>query len=113
MAFTFDPATDRGKVRLLINDTDTATVANQIFDDASIDAFLALSDDEEVKLAAALALDTIASNQAYLQKKVKLGDIATDGPAVAAALRQHAATLRAEVEGATSNAFEVVEVMVL
>lgn len=97
MAFTFDPTTPRGKVRLLIGDTDTATVANQIFDDASVDAFIELSDGADVKLASALALDRIASSQALLQKKIKLGDISTDGPAVAKSLREHAEALRSEV----------------
>lgn len=95
MAFTYDPSTDPGKVRLLIKDTDTATAENQIFQDAEIEAYLAIHDGD-VKLAAAEALDTMATSQALLLKKLKLGDIGTDGPAVAASLRNHAATLRAQ-----------------
>lgn len=107
MAFTFDPTTDRGMVRLIIGDTAEATA---IFEDASIDAFLALADDGEVKLAAAVALDTMASNQALLLKKVKVGEISTDGPAVAKSLREHAQSLRDEVlNGGVGGAFEVVE----
>ena len=107
MAFTLDPTTARGQVRVIIGDTAEGTA---IFDDASIDAFLALAEDGEVKLAAASALDTMASNQALLLKKVKVGEISTDGPAVAKALREHAQSLRTEVrEGGLAGAFEVVE----
>lgn len=98
MAFTYDPTTSRGQVRLIIGDTDTDTVANQLFTDAEVDAFLSMEDDV-VKLAAAQALETIASRQALLQKKVKIGDLSTDGPAVAKALREHAAQLRASADG--------------
>ena len=95
MTFTYDPTTDAGKVRLLIRDTDTSDPAKQVFQDAEVDALLDL-EAGDVKLAAANALDTIASNHALLVKKVKLGDIGTDGPAVAAALRVHAENLRAQ-----------------
>lgn len=41
MAFTFDPATDRGKCRLLIHDTTTGTYGvDYDFSDADIDAAL-------------------------------------------------------------------------
>jgi hypothetical protein len=107
MPFTYDPTTDAGKVRLLARDTDSATVANQFFQDAEIDAFLAL-EGGDVKLAAADALDAIASSQTLLLKKVKLGDLGTDGPAVAAALREHAKTLRAQVY-TMEPAFDIAE----
>lgn len=90
MPFTYDPSTDAGKVRLLARDT---AEASALFQDAEIDALIALNDGD-VRLAAADALDAVASNQALLLKKVKLGDIGTDGPAVAAALRANAQTLR-------------------
>ena len=109
MPFTFDPTTPRGQVRLIIGDTNEAA---PIFDDASIDAFLAMAEDGDVKLAAATAMETIASNQALMLKKVKVGDISTDGPAVADALRKHAQALRDEVrEGGMigSSSFEIVE----
>ena len=44
------------------------------------------------------ALDAIASNEALDQKKTKVGDISTDGPAVAKALREHAEQLRKQAE---------------
>ena len=109
MAFTFDPTTPRGQVRLIIGDT---TEAAAMFEDASIDAFLTLAEDSDVRLASAVALDTIASNQALLLKKVKVGEISTDGPAVAKALREHAQALRDEVlQGGMigSSSFEIVE----
>lgn len=67
-----------------------------------------------VKLAAAQALDVIASNEALVQKKVRLLDVQTDGPAVAAALRAHATALRKQaldeiaIEDA-DNAFDIAE----
>lgn len=103
MAWTFDPTTDRGRVRLLIGDDDTD---NQIFQDASIDAFLALEGDV-VKLGAAAALEAIASKQAYIQKVMKVGDLTTDGAKLAQALRELAANWRAQVED--EPAFDIAE----
>ncbi len=107
MAFTFDPSTDLGKVRLIISDTDVATVANQMFSDASIEAYLSI-EGGNVRLAAADALDTIASTQALLLKAVSLGPIKTDGPKVAEALREHAQTLRGQVY-TLEPAFDIAE----
>jgi len=103
MAFTYDLATDRGKCRLLIRDTDTVTVANQFFQDAEIDAYLDLYGGvtglpEVIMYAAAEALDTWASNEAMVEKRVTLLDVSTDGPAVAKSLRDHAASLRARAD---------------
>lgn len=103
MAWTFDPTTDRGRVRLLIGDDDTD---NQIFQDASIDAFLALEGDV-VKLGAAAALEAIASKQAYIQKVMKVGDLTTDGAKLAQALRELAANWRAQVDA--EPAFDIAE----
>lgn len=61
MAFTLKPDTDRGKVRLLIGDTDTSTSDNQIFEDSEIDAFLSL-ESSDVYQAAAAACRAIAGN---------------------------------------------------
>ncbi len=104
MAFTYDLTTDRGKVRLIIRDTDTVTVANQFFTDAEIDAFLDLHGNDGsvacLKYAAADALDTWASNEAMVTKAVSLLDISTNGPAVAAALREHAKRLVEQADAA-------------
>ena len=91
---TMDPTTMIGQVRLLATDVDED---NLIFRDAEITAFLTLEGDS-IRLAAAQALDTIASNEALVSKKIRTQDLATDGPAVAAELRARAAALRKQVE---------------
>ena len=97
MAFSYDITGDAGKVRLLANDQEAT---NYLFEDDEIEAFLAL-EASNVLLAAALALDTIAGNEALIQKKLTTlagAGIQTDGPAVAKALREGAANLRARAE---------------
>ncbi len=88
-----DYTTDIGRVRLLITDTDEAS---PIFSDAQIEAFLDIEGDV-LKLGAARALETIAVNEALVQKRIKLLDLSTDGPAVAKALQDAAKHLREEV----------------
>ena len=102
MAYTYDVSTGIGQVRLLITDTDED---NPIFQDAEIQAFLDLNN-SSVKRAAAQALDTIASNETLVQKRIRLLDLSTDGPAVAAELRKHAAQLREEAEDADAETAE-------
>lgn len=103
MTFSYDIETDRGKVRLLATDTQSDRV---IFDDDEIDAFLAI--EGSVFPAAALALETIAANEALVQKRIKLLDLTTDGPAVADALAKRAASLR-ERAAASSVPFATAE----
>lgn len=86
----YDPSTPAGRVRLLCTDTDST---RPIFEDAEIAAFIALEGD--TFNAAALALETIAVNEALVQKRIKLLDLSTDGPAVAASLLTRAKELRA------------------
>jgi len=95
MAFTYDPTTSLGQVRLLISDTD-ATAA--IFEDAEITAFLTL-ESSNVYLAAAQALDTISVSEALTLKVIKLMDLSTDGAAVARELRARAISLRQQTSG--------------
>jgi len=45
MAFTYDPTTDRGKVRLAVFDTTGGSSGTSIFSDADIDAFLEQNSD--------------------------------------------------------------------
>lgn len=114
MAFTYDPTTDRGLVRLLIHDTDTATAANQLFQDAEIDAFLTL-EGSVVRRGAAAALESLAANQAMVLKVMRLLDLSVDGAAVARELRMQAQVLRqqAEVDAAASgDGFAVAEMVV-
>jgi hypothetical protein len=61
MTFTLDPTTSRGRVRLLIGDTDTEKAANQIFSDGEIDAFLDL-ESQDVYAAAAAACRALAAS---------------------------------------------------
>lgn len=89
MTFTYDLSTNCGKVRLHIPDTDSV---NQIFSDEEIAAFLT-ANSSNVLRAAAFAVYTLASNQAYILKQVSNNGNSTNGPAVAAALRDHAREL--------------------
>jgi len=88
-------ASDRDRVRQLIGDTDVDPAADAIFSDEELDAFLAMDHiDSEVLLAAAEALETMASTEAYVTKRIQLLDLKTDGPAVAKSLMERAASLR-------------------
>ena len=108
---TYDVTTDAGKVRLLCQDFD---MDNPIFADPEIDAFLSLNG-SNIKLAAAQALDVIAANEVYVQKRIKLLDLWTNGPSEATELRQVAKELRrqvAEGEGdADPGLFDIAEMV--
>jgi len=107
MAFTYDLTTEAGKVRLLIFDTNSGSY---VFEDDELAVFLAI--ETSVKRAAALALETMASNEAFVLKVITLMDLRTDGAATARALMARAATLRSQAddeEYAEDGAFEVVE----
>jgi hypothetical protein len=95
MAETFDYSTNRGKVRLLIADTDPA---NHLFNGQAIDAFIELARGSSVKRAAAIALRTIAANEILVQKRIRILDLSTDGPAEAVQLRQLADALDAQAD---------------
>lgn len=90
MAFTYDLSNSIGKVRLLIPDSQETTA---VFSDEEISAFLAL-ESSSVRRATALALETIASNEALTLKVVRLLDVQTDGAKLADSLLKRAATLR-------------------
>lgn len=110
MAFTYDPTTDRGKVRLLIQDTDETY---GFYPDADIDAFLTMGEDCEgdtVFHAAALALESWASNQLMILKVVTHMDLQVDGASVAREMRMRAGVLRKQaVEATTGSGFEIAE----
>lgn len=95
MAALTDFSTDVAKVRLLISDIDDG---RQIFNDPAIQAFIDLALDGNVKRAAASALLVMATNEVLVQKRIKLLDLSTDGPAEANALRQLAKQLRDEAD---------------
>jgi len=100
MAFTYAIGTDRGKVRLLIPDR---LATQYMFEDDEIDWFLT-AESSVVKQAAALALETMASDEAYVQKAIKLMDLSTNGPAVADALLKRAAMLRTQADEEAEDA---------
>lgn len=85
-----------------------------LLSDATLQEILTL--EGHVKLAAASALDVIASSEALVLKKIELLDLKTDGPAVARALREHAKALREQVAAADliadAGAFDVAELVV-
>lgn len=60
-SYSFDPTTDRGKVRLLVADTDVGNENKRIFSDAEIDAFLDLENNEVYPAAAAACRSVSAS----------------------------------------------------
>lgn len=102
---TVDPTTDLGVVRLLISDTD---VTGPVFTDAEITAFLTL-EGGNTRLAAAQALDTIASNEVMISKVIRTADLQTDGSKVAAELRARASGLRAQAAASTDFAMDIVD----
>lgn len=109
MGYSYDPASDAGKVRLLLNDVGDPWV----FQDEEIAAFLDL--EGGVKRAAAQAIDTNATNEALASKVLRTQDLQTDGAKVADAMRKHAAALRAQADReddvADEGFFEVVDVL--
>jgi len=98
MSFSYDPSSNIGRVRLLTTDRDEDAA---IFSDEEIGAFLLLNDDD-VRLAAAEALESIAVNEALVLKKLTTLDLSTDGPALAKSLLDLAARLRKSVEQAVA-----------
>ena len=110
MAFTYDLATDRGKVRLLIQDTNETY---EFYNDAEIDAFITIAGDLDGKVvqnASAVALESWASNQVLILKVVTLLDVEVDGSKVSAEMRARAAVLRADAISSSSDAgFEIAE----
>jgi len=98
MNVSYDLTTPVGQVRLMIGDTDSA---NLLFLDEEVAAFLTVESDS-IRRGAALALETIASSEALISKKITTQDLQTDGPAVAQSLMASARRLRdeaARVEG--------------
>lgn len=110
MPFSYDLSATTGKIRLLIPDNQPV---GYVFEDAEIEAFYAM--EGNVRRAAALALETIASNETMVLKVIKLLDIQTDGAKVADALFERAGRLRSQAEDdeAIDNAgFDIAEMVV-
>lgn len=95
---------DRDTVRLLI--PDLGTDENQIFTDSQIEAFLALNDGD-VRLAAADALEVVASDEILTYKITRNDDHSVNGVTGAEALLERAAKLREQAFG-SADEFTVV-----
>lgn len=78
--------TDAEKVRLLISDVGGESGSDYIFENSQIDGFLEM--EGHVYRAAAMALRTLAANEALLFKRITILELKTDGPAVAKELRE-------------------------
>jgi len=87
--FTYDLATDIGKVRMLIADTDAAAYD---FDDDEVQVALTQEGDS-LKRAAALLLLSLAANRSRLTVSVRRGSVSEDLTKLAADLRAQAAAL--------------------
>ena len=108
MSVTYNLTTDVGRVRLLIPDTD---ITAALFTDAEIAAFLDL-EGGTIRLAAAQALDTLASSETMILKVVRTLDVSTDGAKVGAELRARAKELRRQHEdgvGDPEGMFDIAE----
>ncbi len=88
--FSYDLSTNTGKVRMLIPDS---RAADRLFTDDEIETILAL-EGSDVRRAAALALETVASDQARMLKWTKVQGVEVDGTKSAAELRARAKQLR-------------------
>lgn len=99
VGFTLDETTDIGAVRMLIQDIDAEQA---LFSDNAITRLLNMNGND-IRLAAAAALDIMASNQVMILKVVRTLDLSTDGAAVARALREHAKQLREDAANADAG----------
>ena len=109
MTFVFDLSSDLGKVRLLIPDRQPEEF---VFHDADILALLEIEDG--VKRATALALETIASDNAMTLKVIRLLDLSTDGAKVSDALLKRAQGLRDQADAEDESGemgFDVAEMV--
>jgi hypothetical protein len=100
-----DYTTDVGKIRLMITDTDESDF---IFTDDQINAFLSIEDDV-LECGAALALETIASQQVLTDKYLSIGDISLNGVAPAENLMKRAAGLRRGVGASSVSSVQIVD----
>lgn len=85
--FTYDLDEPAGKVRLLISDVGGGDSSSFVFNDKEIEAFLNMWE-QDLFMAAALALRTMAGNEAMVAKKITFLELETDGPAMAKAMNE-------------------------
>ena len=110
--FSYNVSTSVGQVRLLATDTDQA---NPIFGDREIEAFVAL-ESGNIKRAAALALETIAANEALTLKVITLLELETDGAKTSDAILKRAKLLRDQADADEfaddAGGFDIAEMVV-
>lgn len=106
MPASYDPATEAGKVRLIISDIGGDTGTDFIFEDNEVAAFLNMEGD--IKLAAAAALRTIAANSAMVLKVIKFMELSTDGAKVAKALLETAKELEERADEGDEDAIDII-----
>jgi hypothetical protein len=110
LTWTYDLTTDVGRVRRTIPDR---LQAEAIFTDEEIVSFVA--DEGDWRRATALALETIAVDEALVQKVQKTADFQTDGAATARALLSRATALRAQAGdlelASDGGAFDIAEMV--
>lgn len=110
-----DFTTDVGKVRALTGDTYEVLPNGQpglFMSDEELTAIIGM--ESGLKLAAATALEVMATKHASIMQKIRTLDLQTDGPAVARALLERAKQIREEVATAELEAgdgFEIIEMM--
>ncbi len=105
--FTYSLSTDIGKCRLLIPDR---VAASAVFQDEELTGFVTLEGD--VRRAAALAIETIASDTAATLRYTQTLGLTVDGTKASAELLKRAATLRAqatEAEARSGTLFDIAE----
>lgn len=109
MTATYDITTDVGKIRALCGDTN---MSDPLLFDEEIESFLTL-EGSAIKLAAATAIETIATRQVLLLKVVTVmgGDLKTDGRAVAEALHKRSEELRRQYaeDDVDNGGFDIAE----
>jgi len=90
MSFSFDTATNIGKVRALCRDTDASSY---VLSDEEINVFLSL-EENCLYSSAALALESIAADKAKLSKSISAGDYKEDTTKIADQLLKTAEKFR-------------------
>lgn len=115
--WSFDVSEAVGKVRLLIPDREQDEA---FFEDEEIEALIEMEggggSTAGIKRAAALGLETMASDQVMVLKVMKLMDVSTDGKAVSEGLLMRADKLRLqadiEEQGEEGGGFDIAELVV-
>lgn len=93
-SFSYDPATPVGLIRLYVPGENAQTTA--VYSDEELTALYNLY--EDVRLAAADALDILASNTAKTYQKVSQMGMSQDGPSMAETFMKAAKNLRDRVD---------------